>query len=181
MFYPPSGPLSLKHHFTASAMIICKEHILLVNHKRIGAWVPPGGHIEEDELPEETLHREIMEEVGIAVDIWSESRPKTDDQEAFFLAQPLYVQSVKATEKGTDFYHVDLAYLCFPVSGQLEDERGLPRLKSNHEVKEARWVNFDELAELKLAKNVPEAIALVHGRMKTPDFRPITATCNVPT
>ena len=92
--------LGLPHHFTASGIVVCHDHILLVNHKRIGAWVPPGGHIEPDEMPEETVVREILEETGVAVEVLSEPLPQTAGDEAFFLASPLYVQSVLAIEKG---------------------------------------------------------------------------------
>ncbi|MBY0359029.1 MAG: NUDIX domain-containing protein [Candidatus Obscuribacterales bacterium] len=155
--------LQLPHHFTASGLVIWQNHVLLVNHKRIGAWVPPGGHIELDELPEETLKREIFEETGILVEIISPARPISDDPEAFFLAQPFYLQSVKATEKGSDYYHIDLAYLCRPLQNPPDDNLTLPEIKSNHEVKEARWVNLDELDGIKLAKNVLEALDLARS------------------
>jgi ADP-ribose pyrophosphatase YjhB (NUDIX family) len=66
-------------HFTASGIVIEQGHLLLVNHRRIGAWVPPGGHIEADELPEECAAREILEETGVEVEIISRPSPQNDD------------------------------------------------------------------------------------------------------
>src|SRR5690349_704299 len=129
----------LPHHFTASGIVIDQGHILLVNHKRIGAWVPPGGHIEDNEMPEETVVREILEETGLLVEICGKPKVQTGDRDAFFLSSPLYVQSVLAIEAGERFYHVDLAYLCRPKRVG-EDPPGLPLLQHNPEVKEARWV-----------------------------------------
>lgn len=146
----------LTHHFTASGLVIEQEHILLVNHKRIGAWVPPGGHIEVDELPDETVVREIQEETGLTVEIISTPSPKTGDPEAFFLHNPVYVQSVLAIEGGERFYHVDLAYLCRPV--QASEKGSLPLLNSSPEVKESRWVRVSEVDKMPLAKNVREAL-----------------------
>jgi 8-oxo-dGTP pyrophosphatase MutT (NUDIX family) len=148
----------LPHHFTASGIVVCRDHILLVNHKRIGAWVPPGGHVEPEEMPEETVVREILEETGVAVEVLSEPVPDTGDSEAFFLATPFYVQSVLAIEGGQEFYHLDLAYLCRPAAANQLDARGLPVLNGNQEVKEARWIERASAGRLILAKNVQQAL-----------------------
>lgn len=47
------------------------EHILLIDHK-IHGWVPPGGHIEPNERPEEAVIRETYEELG-----WYEGKDYT--------------------------------------------------------------------------------------------------------
>ena len=149
----------LPAHFTASGVVIHEGHILLVNHKRIGAWVPPGGHVEPTELPEETVVREIMEETGIAVEIISDHMPETSSPDAFFLRRPLFMQAVVAVERGETFYHVDLSYLCRPVvSGS---ESGLPELSHNAETKEARWIKLSEISSVPLAKNVIEILELL--------------------
>lgn len=148
------------HHFTASGVVLEQGHLLLVNHKRIGGWVPPGGHVEPNEMPEETVIREIMEETGIEVEIVSDAMPSSADAEAMFLARPLYVQAVKAVEKGETFYHVDFAYLC-RVANRSENIGRLPQPLNNAEVKEARWIKLTELDRLPLAKNVAEMVQLL--------------------
>jgi 8-oxo-dGTP pyrophosphatase MutT (NUDIX family) len=153
--------LNLTHHFTASGLVLCANHILLVNHKRIGAWVPPGGHVEPDEMPEETVVRELLEETGLHVEVLSPALPDTGDEEAFFLSSPLYMQSVLAIEKSERFYHVDMAYLCRPTADNEFDSQGLPLIAGNPEVKEARWVPRARVGELPLAKNVAEALSLL--------------------
>jgi ADP-ribose pyrophosphatase YjhB (NUDIX family) len=147
-------------HFTASGVVVQDGHILLVNHKRIGAWVPPGGHVEPDELPEETVVREILEETGVEVEIISDPMPKAadGDPDAFFLLRPLFVQAVVAVEKGERYYHIDLAYLCRPK------QTGLPPLSCSPEVKESRWIKLTELTSVPLAKNVPEIVGLLDSR-----------------
>ncbi|OFY39872.1 MAG: hypothetical protein A2Z69_02665 [Bacteroidetes bacterium RBG_13_44_24] len=37
---------------------------ILVRHRDRSAWEIPGGHIEDNELPEDTARRELMEETG---------------------------------------------------------------------------------------------------------------------
>lgn len=53
-----------KFDFVVSAFIVCDTHVALVHHKKIGCWLPIGGHIELDETPDEALAREIKEEFG---------------------------------------------------------------------------------------------------------------------
>src|SRR5271163_771914 len=111
----------IPQHFTASAVVIHGGHILLVHHKRIGAWLPPGGHIEPFEMPHEAAAREVLEETGVAVEVTAPPVPPTAGHNAFFLPQPLCIQAVSAVENGEELYHLDLAYLCRPVAA---DETG---------------------------------------------------------
>lgn len=39
--------------------------VLLVEHKNAGLWLPPGGHVEVDEDPIDTVKRECLEELGV--------------------------------------------------------------------------------------------------------------------
>lgn len=160
------------HHFTASGIVLHNDHVLLVFHKRLQSWVPPGGHVEAHEVPEETCVREILEETGVAVEIVSvepatqaSTEPASNaDIEAFFLMQPAYIQCVTAHEKGGDFYHVDLAYACLPAG--YENRSDLPPLRTNKEVEDVRWVPLSALDKLSLAKNVAEGVSLTREALR---------------
>lgn len=52
---------------TASGYLVNDSKILLVKHKKLGAWLSPGGHVEEGELPYQAAEREFWEETGIKV------------------------------------------------------------------------------------------------------------------
>lgn len=41
------------------------QKLLLVDHKKAECWLCPGGHVEIDEHPEDTVRRETFEELGI--------------------------------------------------------------------------------------------------------------------
>ncbi|MEI6843198.1 MAG: NUDIX domain-containing protein [bacterium] len=41
--------------------------IFLIHHKKSGLWLAPGGHLDKDETPTDTLKREVMEELGFEI------------------------------------------------------------------------------------------------------------------
>lgn len=45
-----------------------RNRLLLTDHKKAGLWLPPGGHVEVDEHPTETVRREMREELGVSPD-----------------------------------------------------------------------------------------------------------------
>jgi 8-oxo-dGTP diphosphatase len=42
--------------------------LLLVDHRKSGLWLPPGGHVEDGEDPRQAVVREAHEELGIAAE-----------------------------------------------------------------------------------------------------------------
>lgn len=85
--------------------------VYLVNHKRLGVWTCPGGHIELAEDPEQSLIREIKEETGLtpdAFEIVGSNRDSFLDREGFrSLPVPshLNIHQVTATHR-----HIALQY-----------------------------------------------------------------------
>lgn len=53
--------------FTAGGMLVHEGKVMLVKHKKLGIWLGPGGHIDEDEYPHQAAEREFWEETGIKV------------------------------------------------------------------------------------------------------------------
>lgn len=56
-------------HVGVKAVIVQDAKILLVKHKVRGTWNLPGGRIDTDESIEETLRRELKEELGLQFDV----------------------------------------------------------------------------------------------------------------
>ena len=55
-----------KHLVSYSSVFDPKDNkLLLTHHKLSGLWIPPGGHVDENELPIEAAKRELKEELNI--------------------------------------------------------------------------------------------------------------------
>lgn len=52
-------------HSTATIYIVNDGATALHRHRRLGIRVPPGGHVDRDELPHEAGLREVREETGL--------------------------------------------------------------------------------------------------------------------
>ena len=105
--------------FCASVFLINPEdkRILLVKHKKFNKWVQPGGHIEDEETPEEAALRETYEETGIKVKLLGERFPREDD-----FIKPLGIQKNRNKEGDV---HIDIIYAGIPINddeAQASDE-----------------------------------------------------------
>ncbi len=58
-----------KIDFTASVYIVHENKVLLHLHQKTNLWLPPGGHVELDEDPNETAIREAKEECGLDINL----------------------------------------------------------------------------------------------------------------
>lgn len=56
----------------ASLLDLETKTLLLVDHKKAGLWLPPGGHVEPNEHPKKTACRELEEELGVKLPLLQE-------------------------------------------------------------------------------------------------------------
>jgi ADP-ribose pyrophosphatase YjhB (NUDIX family) len=148
---------ALKKHFTASAVIINEGKILLVYHKKLDVWLYPGGHVEENETPDEAVVREVMEETGLAVEIIGEKDNNLADTSAD--VSVLHQPYVLLCELVGNHYHNDMVYLC-KIKGGAE-------LK--HDPRESEAIKFFCLSELdgiKLFPNFKALLIKIFSRIK---------------
>ena len=100
-----------ERHFVATGYVVHAGKTLLLLHKKLKMWLPPGGHIDPGELPDEALLREIKEETGLDAEIVS-GKPAADpaDGRVRYLHQPAIVQ-LEDIPNGHP-QHIDLVYFC---------------------------------------------------------------------
>lgn len=52
-------------HVTGSGVVIGSRGVVLLEHKRLGIWLQPGGHLDPGETPWDAALRETAEETGL--------------------------------------------------------------------------------------------------------------------
>lgn len=132
---------------------ISQQSILLVKHNGFGVWLPPGGHVEEGELPHIAALRETFEETNIqdillldikAGDLHLESAeqqqlhfsPETEQEKHFLAPFALVEEKIRETDKDMEHFHIDYVYV-----GQLQSSQDTQILTT--EVSDAQWVTLD--------------------------------------
>ncbi|MCA1838684.1 MAG: NUDIX domain-containing protein, partial [Actinobacteria bacterium] len=98
-----------RRHFTVAVFVVWEGKVLLHFHRKLGMWLPPGGHIERDELPDDAAVREVFEETGLRVELIGEKRE--DVLDPVQLHRPAGVQ-LENIEPGHQ--HIDLIYFAKP-------------------------------------------------------------------
>ena len=99
-----------KYHTATGLVFNEKNKILLIKHKRHGVWMPPGGQLEEGELPHEAMLREVLEETGLNVEIISLKQGIASPY-SIELPRPFVVNLVDSKHEG-NFDLLDYMYLC---------------------------------------------------------------------
>ncbi|HZP25708.1 MAG TPA: NUDIX domain-containing protein [Dehalococcoidia bacterium] len=121
----------MKRHFTATGFVVDGERTLLLWHQRLGMWVPPGGHVDEDEDPVTAVLREVREETGLETEvIASDQHLPVDYPEQVAAPYTILVEDISGP--GEPHKHIDFIYFCRPVNG------GIAPLDC---ATEARWVD----------------------------------------
>jgi 8-oxo-dGTP pyrophosphatase MutT (NUDIX family) len=105
-------------HFTVAVFVVWEGKVLLHRHRKLGMWLPPGGHIEENELPDEAAVREVLEETGLVVQLVGERREDVADPVQLHRPAGVQLENI-----GPGHQHIDLIYFARPSgSTQIRDD-----------------------------------------------------------
>jgi 8-oxo-dGTP pyrophosphatase MutT (NUDIX family) len=105
-------------HFTVAVFVVWEGKVLLHRHRKLEMWLPPGGHIEKDELPDDAAVREVREETGVRVELVGERREDVTGP-----VQPHRPAGVQLENIEPGHQHIDLIYFAKPVgSAEIHDE-----------------------------------------------------------
>lgn len=106
--------------FTATAFVYWQGKTLLHKHKKLGIWLPCGGHIDPHELPDDAAIREVFEESGVEIELLGERTLKIDEPKQLIRPRGIQLEFIHAGHK-----HIDLIYFAKPVTtynGFLRDD-----------------------------------------------------------
>jgi 8-oxo-dGTP pyrophosphatase MutT (NUDIX family) len=141
----------IERHFVATAILIEKRqpdtlHVLLVYHPKMGKWLPPGGHVEKDELPHEAACRECFEETGLEVEAISSEglfKGHIERWNAVSLPQPyaMLLENIPSWNQTPAHQHIDHIY-------QVQRKKH-PKQQADSSLHTFRWFSWQELQSLR--------------------------------
>jgi len=117
--------------FTSTTFVVQGSRTLLILHRKIGKWFPPGGHIDPHELPCEAAVREVREETGLEVELLSE-RSQLGDVGVLSRPECILLEPIQDGHE-----HVDLIYFARVVGGAMN--------VSVDEADDWRWCSLEDL------------------------------------
>jgi len=136
----------IKRHFVATGYVVRGDKTLLLYHKKLKMWLPPGGHMDEGELPEDAVRREILEETGLEVEILSPRRvPDSPVGRVRYLHVPNHIQ-LEDIPGDPPHQHIDLIFYC--------RAKGAAAATRSDEHDEMRWYSLEELKKARLEEEV---------------------------
>lgn len=106
-----------KIDFTVTICIVRDAKVLLHKHKKLGIWLPPGGHIELEEDPNEAALREAKEETGLEVELVGETRAYSDSPYGARELIPPRFLNRHFYDVDRAHEHIDLGYFARPKDG----------------------------------------------------------------
>ena len=129
--------MTVTRDFTVAVLVVRRNQVLLHWHAKLRRWLPPGGHIEPNELPDEAAAREVLEETDVQIALVNDSPNEVDEPgQPIQLCRPIGIQ---LADISPGHQHIDLVYLAHGLSdGNAE----------------ARWTGLDELHALDLTTEV---------------------------
>ena len=132
----------MKRQFTATVYIKKDEQVLLIYHKKLRKWLPPGGHIDPNELPTDAAVREAKEETGLHVMLESQDNLTINEANAVSLARPFLCLLEEIPPHGTEpaHQHIDMVYIGRPIGGEV--------IHNRDETDGIRWFTREDIHEL---------------------------------
>ena len=137
-----SAGMEITRHFTATTFVVYGDKTLLHRHVKLDMWLPPGGHIDRDELPHVAAKREVLEETGLEVEI-IHAEPTIFSENAQEIPGPRHL----LLENINPFHqHIDMIYFARASSFEVN-----PR---SHESQTLKWFTHTDLERREIENDI---------------------------
>lgn len=142
-----AGPDGVVREFTVATFVLHRGRVLLLFHPKIGLWLPPGGHIEPGELPDEAAVREVLEETGVHCRLVGERGVDVAYPRQLIRPYGIQVEDIRPGVQHIDLVYVAVATDDDPAVAEEHaardragwyDPADLPSLGANDEIQQ--WV-----------------------------------------
>lgn len=133
----------MERQFTATVYIIENGKVLLIHHRKLQKWLPPGGHLDPNEIPSDGAIREAFEETGLHIELIQQENVWIDRWNAKSFPRPFMclLEEIPAHGPHPAHQHIDLIYLAKPIGGDL--------VQNHQETHDIRWFTLQDLEKLK--------------------------------
>lgn len=128
-------------HFTVAVFVVWGGKVLLHFHRKLRMWLPPGGHIERDELPDEAAVREVFEETGLRVELVGEKREDVSDPVQLHRPAGVQLENIAPGHQ-----HIDLIYFARP--------RGSVEIHATYSEDKVGWYGPEDWEDLRVNAEV---------------------------
>lgn len=125
-----------------NVFIVYKDRVLLRLHEKYSIWLPPGGHVELDETPEDAALREVKEEVGLDVELWRGNIAAIERDlslsEYRELVPPVYMNQHRISD---EHHHIVLMYFATTRTDEVREP------ESHEKSGGCTWLTREELEQ----------------------------------
>jgi ADP-ribose pyrophosphatase YjhB (NUDIX family) len=101
----------ISRDFTVAVFVVSCGCVLLHYHRKLDMWLPPGGHIECGELPDDAAVREVFEETGVEIRLVGGHALPVAYPRQLTLPQGIQLEDISPGHQ-----HIDLVYFGEPQS-----------------------------------------------------------------
>ena len=132
----------MERQFTATVYIIENEQVLLIFHRKLQKWLPPGGHMDPNETPPQAAKREAKEETGLEIEFIQQENIWINRWNASSFERPYQclLEEIPAYGDKPAHQHIDFIYVGIPTGGNL--------LQNDVETTGLRWFTRIEVEQL---------------------------------
>lgn len=133
----------MKTDLVVAGYLIHDGKLLLIHHRKLDKWIPPGGHIDENETPDHALAREFREELNLDIRLLTTDAIPEEGNMKARLAVPFHVN----VHSVGDHDHCCFFYVCAPKNPE--------EIKINKdELNDFGWFSEEELEQEHVPRDV---------------------------